>query len=156
MPIDPLTKAYDTTVSTFRAHAKGRFRLVDWNSTRNPQLDKPTAADLPEVQIRPTGKTIILGGRSCATTVVQEFSITIVTGDFVLGKILFPIEWLVLAILYNLQYSLVEELEIAEDVTVAQITEGITDPAGTRNIAGWASGWTVGIHMAFAASELEL
>ena len=154
MTIDPLTKVYDAVCLAFRSNAKGRFHLVDHNSSRNPVLDKPTAMDLPEVQIRPTSKVIVLGARSCATTVVQEYQVTIVTGDFILGKILFPVEWHILAILHSLQYSLVEDLDLAEDVAISQITEGIADPNGSRNIVGWASSWTISVHMAFAASEL--
>ena len=154
MTIDPLTKVYDAVCLAFRSNAKGRFRLIDHNSTRNPVPDSPMAADLPEVQIRPTSKSVVLGARSCATVVVQEYQVTIVTGDFILGKILFPVEWHILAILHSLQYSLVEELDLAEDVSVAQITEGIAEPIGSRNIVGWASSWTISVHMAFAASEL--
>lgn len=152
---DPFTTLYDEVVRAFRTEAKGRFRLVDWNTSRNPQHDKPSAQDLPEVQIRPTDSQIVLGARSCATEVVKNFSVTLVTGDFILGKLLYPLEWTILGILYRLQYSLVETLDIAEDVTVNQTTTGILDPQANRGVVGWASTWNISVHMSFAASELE-
>jgi hypothetical protein len=152
---DPFTKVYDEIVKAFRDTAKGRFRLVDWNSSRNPQHDRPTAQDLPEVQIRPDTSVIVLGARSCATTVVKDFAVNLTTGDFILGKILYPTEWVILGILHRLQYSLVEDLDLAEDVTVQQITTGILDPQANRGIVGWASTWNISVHMSFAASELE-
>ena len=152
---DPFTKVYDELVKAFRTDAKGRFHIVDWNTSRNPQHDRPTAQDLPEVQIRPDSSAIVLGARSCATTVAKDFVVTVLTGDYILGNKLYPIEWIILGILYRFQYSLVEDLDLAEDVTVQQITTGILDPAANRNIVGWASSWNITVHMSFAASELE-
>jgi hypothetical protein len=148
---DPLTQLYDNIVSAFKSECKGRFRLVNWNSSRNPQLDRPAAADLPEVQIRPIGANVILGARSCSTVVTCQTAITLTTGDYILGKALFPIEWLIIGILYRLQYSLV-----AENVRIESVTTGITDPSAVANrgITGWASQWNISVDLAFGASSL--
>lgn len=153
---EKFTPIYDAIVRAFRDNAKGSFRLVDWNSTRNPQLDSPTAQDFPEVQLRPLGMRPVLGGRSCSTTVELDYSLTIVTGDFILGKLLNPTDWRILCILHSLQYSLVEQLGIAEDVSVVQSTTGTLDPNGNRGIVGWASNWTITVATSFTAAQLEL
>lgn len=152
--VDPFTQVYDEIVGAFRGEARGRFQLVDWNSTRNPQHDLPQASDLPEVQIRPIGASVQLGGRSCATVVTRDHTVTLLTGDLVLGKILFPIEWLIVGILYRLQYKKLNALKFVEDVRVTNVTTGIVDPASTRSIHGWASAWNISVTMSFAEAQL--
>ena len=148
---DPLTVLYDQIVAAFRSECKGRFRLVSWNTSNSPQLDKPSAQDLPEIQIRPLGGNAVLGARSCSTVVSTQFAVTLITGTHVLGAALFPIQWLMIGILYRLQYSIV-----AENVRVDSVVSGITDAsaASNRNIAGWASQWTITVDQAFGASNL--
>lgn len=149
--VDPFTQLYDDIVAAFKAECKGRFRLVDWNTSRNPQVDKPSAADLPEIQIRPVSGTVTLGARSCSTVVSRQIAVTLTTGDFILGKHLFPIEWLIVGILYRLQYSIV-----SENLRIDNVTTGITDPGAqaNRGVTGWASQWNISVDLAFGASSL--
>lgn len=157
--VDPFTLLYNKMVSVLKAHAGNRYSVIDWNSTRNPQPDVAASSDVPEWQLRPSGANVQVGSSSCASVVTRDFTLTLITGTKVLGKWLLPGEWALMSALYDLQYSALESLKwedrsFVERVEVTGSVSGITDPEGSRQIVGWASSWTIRVHMTFSASDL--
>lgn len=159
MTIDPYTILYDAVIACLTRHAAGRRRVVSWNSTRSPRPDVVSSSDAQCWEVRPTGKSVVLGGTSCSTEVVRTFTVLQYTGDYVLGKCLFPDEWALTRALYDLKYNALEDLEydgkrFVSRVEVASATTGIVDPTNERKIIGWATQWSIEAYLQFANADM--
>ena len=154
--LDPFTILYDAIV----AHLKTKgVNVVDWNSSRGPQPDVPATSDMPEFQVRPTGMSLVLGARSCATEVTRDFAVVLNTNDFRVGRYLFPGEWTLTKAVHDLQYGALDALSyldrrFVESCIITGSVSGVIDPATGRNIVGWSSLWTIRVRMSFSPSDM--
>ncbi len=156
---DPFSQLYDRIVKVLKDYSDQKYRVLDWNSVRSPQPDVASTSDMPEWQVRPTGGNYTIGGRSCASECVRDFSLTMTTGVLILGKHMLPGEWALHKALYAMQYGALDSLKwedrsFVERVEVTGIIAGITDPTVERQIKGWASQWTIRTYLSFSNSDL--
>lgn len=149
---DPFTRVYNKIVGVLKDH---KLKVVSWNSTADPLPDKLTEGDLPEVQVRPTALASVIGDTSSTSVVQQSYDVSIASGDNRLGERLFPAQWQLFKALHAIKYGM-EDLAFVLDLSVVSATTGLVDPLSptNRGINGWASMWTITIHMSFDRNQL--
>lgn len=155
MDRNPFTQVYDALERVLKARD---FKLVSWNSSRDPEPDVRSESDLPEFQLRPTAMAVSVGNRSCGTQVERTYTVYIVTGDDRLGYQLFPAEWKLLAALRDMKYGALDSLSynnraFVENVEIVSCTADL-DLAAERGIEGWAALWDINVQMSFSDEDI--
>lgn len=149
--LNPFTKLYDTIVKTFK---DGGLKVLDWNSSRDPETELPTENELPEYQLRPVGMTGRIGSSSCGTQITRTYQVLINSGDKRVG-VLFAEEWRLLKVLNNLKYgTALDSIPQVFDVNISSYQVGLSNSLENRGIEGWTAIWAISVDMQFSGEEL--
>lgn len=116
-------------------------------------------ADLPEVQIIPTGMETNYTLNSSHTELWAEFEIRVSTGDVRIDAVLFPLQWEIYRALAGASAALAllewsGKAEFVKSLVANVISEGVLDPDLNRGIKGWSAVWSCRVHMTFTLSDL--
>jgi len=150
MSVDPFTQVYNAIESVFVADG---YKLVSWNSGRNPEPEIPTDEELPEFQIRPTDLSGRIGSSSCGSEVFRGYQVLINSGDRRLS-IMFGLEWRLLKTLYKLKYGALDSLDFVDSVDIRSAASGLSNAIENRGIEGWTALWTIEVSMLFSGEDL--
>jgi len=154
---EPLTLVYDRLVKVLKDR---KFKLISWNSSRDPEPDVREEADFPEWQLRPTATQVNLGNASCGTEIIQTYTLLVSTGDDRVGYMFFPTQWRMIQAIHALKYdALVLESLTYRDHAFIQNVEIVSiqadlDLAIARGIEGWDALWDINVHMNFPDEDL--
>ncbi len=159
---DPFSLVYRSLLEHLNnSAALADVNIVDLASTRDPEIGTPSAADLPELQLRPGGYSTTLGRSSCASEIVRSYDLLLDTGDQRLQALFDPITFGVIAAMYDIKYSSVLEAltwngkSFITEVNLVDSTEELLDASDNRShIRAWVSIANIQVMMYFDNADL--
>lgn len=149
MASDPFTQVYDAMVAEFKAE---NLKIIDWNSSRDPEPISPTDAELPELQLRPAGMTGEIGNSSCGSIINRSYQLLINSGDQ-RAAVLFGVEWRILKVLQRLKYGSLDNI-VENNVSIDSSQAGLSNSEENRGIKGWTALWNISVQMMFSGADL--
>jgi len=162
MVSDPFTKLYTRIEKEFKdSKVNGKkYTWVSWNSSRDPEPERPTESEVPELQLRPSGGGGLIGADSAHTDFQMNFDLLINTGDRRLGYLMFPVLWDVLHILHQLKYVVLDDLEwngesYFQSLEIVSTSMGLSNAELNRGFEGWTAMFQMQAFLQFSRTELE-
>lgn len=155
---DPYSLLYTEMIACF---TRRKLIIVDWSDTsRSPQQDVLTEANLPELQLRPTGLTGNLGDSSSTSEVTATFQVMLNTCDNRLNTIAFPMQWEITKALMDMKFTALEQLKYNDrsfvlNTTINAVAMGLSDPVLNRGATGWSALWDISVLMSFDKGDLQ-
>lgn len=162
---DPITLVWNALLDMLESHA-GFMSLVKVGNlirftgkNRDPVKSQIGPADVPEVRLIPRGGIPHVQRTSNSSSMLETFEVQITSGDQRVDVALFPVKWQVLkalagwaAVLGALTWKGKTFVRLTRPTGVA---DGVAEEDLRRGIVGWASIWTVEVHMWFTTTDLQ-
>lgn len=163
--IDPITLCYDKLVTMLSEHVgfmtlvKKKNLITFSGKNRDPIKSEVSTGDLPEVRVLPRGGVPHIQRTSNSSSMIERFEVQISSGDQRVGAVLFPVKWEVYRALSGwaaaLQALLWKSKTFVKLARPIDVSDGVAEDDLRRGIEGWASIWSVEIHMWFATTDLQ-
>ena len=162
---DPFTLVYDALWSMLDSHTDFQELVKKGNmirfsgKNRDPVKAEISVSDVPEVRLVPMGGTPHLQRTSNSSSVLEKFEIQLSSGDQRVDYALFPVKWAIYramsdwaTILEALTWKGRTFVKLARPMSTA---DGVTESDLRRGIDGWASIWSIEVHMWFANTDVQ-
>lgn len=138
---------------------EGNRIRFDKQEKRDLKKSSVADADLPEVVLSVEGMTPGLFMSSSQSNCICRYAWMISTGDMRVIERLHPVDFVIFAAMAGWQERLGaltwNGKSFVKRTTIADVTQGITNPELNRGIKGWSSIWAVDVFMVFATKDLK-
>ena len=138
---------------------EGNIIRFDQRDVRDPEKDKVISSDVPELRLTPNGGVPHTNRTSCSSSLVEVYTLGLITGDQRVSEALYPLKWIMFcamtkwpAELSTLKYG---DAEFVRRVKITGIQDGVSDYALNRGIKGWNSLWNIEVEMFFNTASLQ-
>lgn len=162
---DPLSQVYDALWDLLEVHVpltslvKAGNRVKFSGTSRDPEKERVSTADLPEIRIIPLGGTPHIQRTSNGSSWVKRFAVILATGDKRVDVSLFPVEWEIYRAMAQwadtltaLTWNDKPYIKLARPVSA---TEGISDRDLQRGVEGWTAVWQCEVELWFTTADLK-
>ena len=153
LKVDPFTRVYDALVALIAdhdgvKHLLKKGNLIDYSGGRDdPTKSNVQSGDLAEIEIRTAGGDALLWFSSDSSMVGRRYSVGITTGDLLVDKSLFPLEWELLRALAGAKDDL--GLSFVHKVSIEGFDEEREGTDRHRGTKGWTALFNVVVEMTF-------
>jgi len=154
---DPMTEVLDALWELLESQPEitalvstgNRIKLTDRTKKSDPEKDKYSTSDLPEITIEPGGGNMNVAATNTGARIVQRYEVGLVTGELRLHKVFFPLKWAVFKALVSIDNNL--GLSYVRRI----LLEDVEDFRNIEKVPGWSAGFAIVVEMWFERALLK-